>query len=197
MTKKRQSTVLNFAFCVTLTALLPVSLSAIVKNKIKQEAKEEEEHGEGGGGYGIDVSAPVQHYASRNYDWLPHNVDPGPHNPVPMLLRGQPVQTLGDRHRFYLDYLDGCRNHYSDVPEHASYCDRFELDRMLMNQRQPQSMKNYTDIGFKKIRAPDNVVQLIEAFWKSNHYKGKEEKWHVGNSYVSVFVVFQHSIRYK
>lgn len=184
MMRKRQPRTSLYSFVVlcgiaTLTTLLPVSLSANVN---KNQQNDEESGGEGRGGYGIDVSAPIQHLASWNYDWLPHNVDPGPHNPVPLRLQGQPLQTLGHRHGFYLNYIEGCRKHYK---EQGNNCDRFELDRMLMNQRQPQSMKNYTDVGFKKIRAPDNVVQLIQAFWKSNHYKGKAENWQAGNSYVS------------
>jgi hypothetical protein len=173
MTMKRQRALFSSAaaFCCTVVTLL-----LLPTVNTKQEA----------GGYGIDVSAPIQHVVSSNYDWLPHNVHPGEHNPVPVRLQDQPVQPLGDRHVFYLNYLNGCRNHYKEEQgSSSSWCDRFELDRMLMNQRQPQSMKNYTDIGFKKISAPDNVVKLIEAFWKSNHFKGKEEKWHVGNSYVS------------
>lgn len=44
------------------------------------------------------------------------------------------------------------------------------------------SVQNYTDTGFKVIRAPDKVVNLITQFWQNNHFKGKEENWAAGNS---------------
>lgn len=58
-----------------------------------------------------------------------------------------------------------------------------ERDRIEMSLRQPQSMQNYTDVGFKKIRAPENVFKLIKQFWETNKDKQKKETWGVANTY--------------
>merc|ERR1712029_137962 len=46
-------------------------------------------------------------------------------------------------------------------------------------------MKNYTDIGFIKIRAPENLFKLIKDFWEKNKQDQKPEKWFVGNTYTN------------
>ena len=96
--------------------------------------------------YGVDVSFPM-HYAavSTNYDWLPHNRDPNV--PTPHEYEGMPVQPLGNRHQFYQDFLQGCKDHFGLTK--GMRCTHNELDRIAMSLRQPQSMQNYTDIGFK------------------------------------------------
>ena len=38
-----------------------------------------------------------------------------------------------------------------------SACTITEQDRVEMSFRQPPSMQNYTELGFKKIKAPDGV----------------------------------------
>jgi hypothetical protein len=58
-----------------------------------------------------------------------------------------------------------------------------ENDRVQMSLRQPQSMQNYTEAGFKKIRAPEAVYKLIKQFWDTNHDKQKKENWGVANTY--------------
>jgi hypothetical protein len=95
--------------------------------------------------YGVDVSWPM-HYAqiSTNYDWLPHNQNPNVATPPE--YEDMPVQPLGDRQQFYKDFLQGCRDHFGSK---AMRCTQNELDRVAMSLRQPQSMANYTDVGFK------------------------------------------------
>lgn len=44
---------------------------------------------------------------------------------------------LGDRKSFYEHYMAGCRKYYGNK---GSRCDHTEHDRILMSQRQPQSM---------------------------------------------------------
>lgn len=44
---------------------------------------------------------------------------------------------LGDRKAFYEDYIEGCRQHYG---KKGSRCDITERDRLIMSERQPQSM---------------------------------------------------------
>merc|ERR1711988_2079209 len=54
-----------------------------------------------------------------------------------------------------------------------------------MSLRQPQSMYNYTAMGFTKIRAPEHVFSLIKEFWEKNKDKEKVEEWMPGNIYVN------------
>jgi hypothetical protein len=124
--------------------------------------------------YGFDVSFPIHRAVSTNYAWLPHNVDPENYPTTPLAYQDMPVQPLGNRHQIYLDMLHGCQRAY---PENAHFCDHYEYHRMLMNQRQPSSMVNYTKTGFLKTKAPENVVQLVQDFWRNNHFKGKPEIW--------------------
>jgi hypothetical protein len=123
--------------------------------------------------YGLDVSFPARRPVSTNYPWLPHNQDPV-NNPTPEKYQDMPMQPLGDRHKIYVDMLHGCRKAY---PENSQFCDYYELQRMLMNQRQPVSMINYTRTGFLKTQAPSHVVKLVNEFWNSNHFKGALEEW--------------------
>ena len=94
-----------------------------------------------------------------------------------------------DRQTVYDEYLQGCRDKY---PDHAGICEDTEEGRIDMNFNQPQSMQNYTDIGFKKIKTPDKVWKLLLDFWNDNdptfdiHGPGsKPEKWNKGNTYAN------------
>jgi prolyl 4-hydroxylase len=92
------------------------------------------------------VSFPMQYASvSTNYDWLPHNRDPNV--PTPSEYEGMSVQPLGNRQEFYQDFLQGCKDHFG--PTKGMRCVHNEIDRIAMSLRQPQSMQNYTDIGFK------------------------------------------------
>ncbi|GAX17188.1 hypothetical protein FisN_10Lh036 [Fistulifera solaris] len=90
---------------------------------------------------------------------------------------------LGDRRTFYEDYIEGCRQYHG--PQKAKRCDATEADRIDMNNRQPQSMVNYTSTGFMKIRAPKEVMALLTRHWETNKVNMKEEKWPVGSIYVN------------
>ena len=104
--------------------------------------------------YGVDVSFPIQGRVSTNF--------PGSKLQNKKISE-MPLQVLGDRHSAYMKHLKGCRETYPDSKHNA--CDRFEYERLLMNRRQPQSMQNYTETGFQKIRAPKEVFDLIQDFW--------------------------------
>lgn len=54
-----------------------------------------------------------------------------------------------------------------------------------MSLQQPQSMVNYTDTGFKKIRAPQRVIDLLNKHWELNKDKKEQEVWFTGNIYVN------------
>jgi hypothetical protein len=93
-----------------------------------------------------------------------------------------PLQPLGDRQKIYVKHVDDCRKNY---PEKSNMCDVYEYDRILMNQRQPQSMQNYTTDAFKKMKAPDHIVQLITSFWETNKLNQVKERWPDGNTYTN------------
>lgn len=132
--------------------------------------------------YGVDVSFPIQHkIASQNYEWLPHNMDPE-HNQVPKQFKDTVVQPLGDKQTFYQDFLDGCVAHFG---KKGNRCVSSEDGRIAMSLRQPQSMTNYTDVGFKKIRAPPDVMKLVSDFWEENKERGTLETWGTGNTYTN------------
>jgi hypothetical protein len=133
--------------------------------------------------YGLDVSFPIHGRVSTNYLHLDHNRDPSRWDSTPSQYQGMPIQPLGDRQQLYLNHLEGCRRAYAPLDSYK--CDSFEYDRMIMNRRQPQSMKNLTEIGFQKIRAPPHLKELIEEFWNKNSNKDKEENWGVGNTYLN------------
>lgn len=54
-----------------------------------------------------------------------------------------------------------------------------------MTMRQPQSMQNYTEVGFKKIRAPEKLFSLIQEFWEKNKNNGQAEQWGIANTYTN------------
>lgn len=138
---------------------------------------------EGGPSYGLDTSyAVTSRKISDNYAWLPHNVDPQ-HNLTPRRYRGVPVQPMGDRQSAYNDLVAGCKKHYGLLKGTA--CSVTERDRIAMNQRQPSSMTNYTDLGFKKIRAPAHVFKIIREFWERNKDRQTEEAWFTGNTFTN------------
>jgi hypothetical protein len=118
------------------------------------------------------------HYASvsKNYHWLPHNTDPS--IPTPPEFEGVPVQPLGDRQSFYEENIRGCVQHYGK--QGGSRCLMTEKTRVAMSLRQPQSVVNYTSLGFTKIRAPDEVFSLLKEFWETNKDFAAIEQWHVG-----------------
>eukprot|EP00581_Thalassiosira_minuscula_P005635 CAMPEP_0183738450 /NCGR_PEP_ID=MMETSP0737-20130205/54570_1 /TAXON_ID=385413 /ORGANISM="Thalassiosira miniscula, Strain CCMP1093" /LENGTH=484 /DNA_ID=CAMNT_0025972981 /DNA_START=478 /DNA_END=1928 /DNA_ORIENTATION=- len=164
---------LLFLFAAVTLAIKPVSATSTTKNSTKSRE-------EGESSYSIDVSFPIFRRISTNYPWLPHNIDPG--TPAPKVMEGMPLQPLGDRQSVYNDHLRRCREF---AGRDSNQCDIYEYDRMLMNQRQPQSMKNYTKVGFLKTRAPEKVVELATKFWDQNHLSMERENWPVGNSYIN------------
>ncbi len=93
-----------------------------------------------------------------------------------------PVQRLGNRQDFYDTFMEGCRHH--EAAEHAA-CDETEADRIAMNLRQPQSMVNYTELGFAKVKAPEKVFSVIKQFWEDNKGLEEVEEWFTGNTYTN------------
>jgi hypothetical protein len=54
-----------------------------------------------------------------------------------------------------------------------------------MNQEQPAQQHNYTELGFKKLRVPDEIWTDLRAFYDANKENEKIENWPRGNTYVN------------
>lgn len=148
--------------------------------------------------YGLDVSFPHHHTkVSTNYDWLPHN-DPAKSSPshpnyvaLPSEYKHMPVQRLGNRQDFYDNYMEGCRHH--EKSDHEA-CDQSEADRIHMNVIQPQSMVNYTTLGFTKVKTPAKVFKQIKKFWEDNKGTEEPEEWFTGNTYTNHVSVYNINV---
>lgn len=140
--------------------------------------------------YGYDVSYPMlQEEASTNYPWLPHNMDPK-HNPTPNEYKDMPLQILGDRQSFYSQYMEGCRKYWSEHHDRdhntTNICDAFDKQRIQHIRDQVHSMRNFTDLGYQKLKAPQELFDLILKFWNDNKDEGEQdEEWIPGNSFVN------------
>lgn len=44
-------------------------------------------------------------------------------------------------------------------------------------------LQNYTSTGYKKIRAPEEVMKLINEYWETNKQFQEKEHWPTGNIY--------------
>jgi hypothetical protein len=122
-------------------------------------------------------SYPIHHHdVSTNYAWLPHNVDPANH-PTPPEYEDMPIQVLGDMKSKYDNYVAGCMRYYNETDTDTSVCRRNERDRISMCLRQPQSMKNYTELGYAKIKTPAHAYKLIKEFYDANKHLEKLERW--------------------
>jgi prolyl 4-hydroxylase len=88
---------------------------------------------------------------------------------------------LGNKQELYNGYMNECRE--SVGPKVAQYaCDEAEASRIRMNRLQPMGMRNYTELGFAKIRAPEEVFSLIAKFWELNGNLAATE-WKATNPY--------------
>jgi prolyl 4-hydroxylase len=153
-----------------IVLVLSLLSNAFVPSQGIDEVRDQE-----GSSYGLDVSFPIQtSRVSYNY--------PERANPIP----GMPVQPLGNRQEAYARHLDGCHKAYM-AKGTSLQCDNFEYIRIIMNQRQPQSMVNLTSTGFRKIRAPAHLKELIDDFWNDNKATMNDsvEKWGDGNTFAN------------
>ena len=80
----------------------------------------------------------------------------------------------------YQKTMAGCYEAYS-----KRECDATELARMEMNLEQPRAQHNYTELGFKKIRVPDEIFKDILTFYEEHKDEEKLENWPRGNTYVN------------
>jgi hypothetical protein len=124
---------------------------------------------------------------TTNYPWLPHNVDPEKY-PTPDRYKSMVQQPLGNVKARYDQYMQACADFYNSKKGGTvgtDQCRENEDDRISMTLRQPQSMRNYTDLGYRKIRAPEHVFQLLKDFWEKNKENRTPEKWSIGNIYTN------------
>jgi len=123
--------------------------------------------------YGVDVSWPM------HYPWLSqHDNDPTT-IPIPEESEDVKIEPL-DRKDIYSRYMEGCYDRYD---QHT--CEMHEKERVAQCLRQPQSMVNYTEYGYVKIRTPEKLFRLIKNFWDQNRHNASIEKWNYGNSYTN------------
>mmetsp|Transcript_14180 Transcript_14180/g.20251 ORF Transcript_14180/g.20251 Transcript_14180/m.20251 type:complete len:520 (+) Transcript_14180:159-1718(+) len=135
--------------------------------------------------YGVDISWPMHSpLVSNNYPHLEHNRDGSGKTPIPDEYKDMPLQIMGNKRKLYEDYMQGCRDKFDKGKRNRS-CDSYEEDRVQMSLRQPQSMQNYTELGFKKIKAPETVFRLVKEFWDTNKHKIETENWGRANSYAN------------
>ena len=120
--------------------------------------------------YGVDASFPIHHGWARNGA----NVETS--------------QLFGtDRIYLYNKYMDGCKEKYTLLD-----CKQNEEQRLNLNRNQPQSLQNYTDIGFKKARLSEELFKSLQEYWQSvmnENEKGiagiEVESWPPGNTYTN------------
>jgi hypothetical protein len=79
-----------------------------------------------------------------------------------------------DKQVLYDNYIKGCSEAAkSSANTMGMSCRRDEQYRMEMIRFQPQSVRNFTTAGYKKIRAPPELFKLIQSFYNQN--KGRDE----------------------
>lgn len=79
--------------------------------------------------------------------------------------------------------MRGCAEAYS---KHE--CEDTEMSRLRMSRDQPASQYNYTEIGFKKIRTPPAVFDIIKGFYDRNKDNKHLEGWGRGYTYTNHWV---------
>jgi prolyl 4-hydroxylase len=141
------------------SALIFILLTSNITSSIAVEISDIKNTGDGPT-YGVDVSYPIHHAR----------------------IKDTPLQILGDRQSWYDNFMKGCRDKYGS---RGGSCDITEADRIAMNLRQPSSMQNYTETGFKKIKCPEKVFKLLKDFFNKNKHKKTPENWNAGNTYVN------------
>jgi len=97
------------------------------------------------------------------------------------IMSDQLSGVFGNKQAFYDDFMDQCR-HAAGEKKAVFVCDDGEKQRIHMNRLQPAGMRNYTELGFAKIRAPEAVFSLIAKFWEENKHLAETE-WKALNPY--------------
>ena len=83
----------------------------------------------------------------------------------------------------YEESMAGCTAAFSKME-----CDRSENQRLAMNNAQPKSQYNYTEVGFTKTRVPEALWVDIQKWYHENKDKITLELWPRANTYVNSWV---------
>ena len=86
---------------------------------------------------------------------------------------------LGDISSRYKKFIEDCN---LAVGSFAKQCERDDEYRLRMNRDQPSSVYNYTKVGFKKIKAPKELYDMIYDFYTKNK-DNAETEWKQINTY--------------
>lgn len=112
--------------------------------------------------YGVDVSIPIHHHQFRDDDLSLSNGG-----------------AMGHRRRFYRDFMNSWKQNLIKRGDDPSEADEAEQDRIQGNLEQPAMVVNYTSTGYLKMRAPQEVRDILTQFWESNRHLEVEE-WRNG-----------------
>lgn len=113
--------------------------------------------------YGVDVSWPIHHNETGS-------------------------NLMGNKMKEYESFIDSCYDAVNDKQKVRGarrknvQCSTGENDRIRMDLLQPRSVRNYTETGFKKIRAPEAMFAKIKKFYDKNRDQEVTE-WHNINTY--------------
>ena len=90
----------------------------------------------------------------------------------------------------YDEMINGCYKKYSERE-----CVATERARLAMSKDQPPTQHNYTEVGFKKRRLPENIWNLVSKFYEDNKDNARLEVWGRGNTYTNHwYAVFQRAL---
>jgi prolyl 4-hydroxylase len=85
--------------------------------------------------------------------------------------------------------MDGCAKAFS-----KRECEATEVARLKMSREQPATQYNYTEIGFKKLKTPENVFKLIQEFWEANKGSKQVERWGRAYTYTNNWEIPTHMV---
>lgn len=92
-----------------------------------------------------------------------------------------PFSPQSVRGKYYQELMEGCYKMYS-----KSECDATERGRIDMNLKQARSQHNYTELGFKHRKLPQEIWLPILEFYSKYKDRAKAESWGGrGNTYVN------------
>lgn len=83
----------------------------------------------------------------------------------------------------YDEFIDGCGSKYN-----LRSCRSNEESRMAMDRDQIPRQRNFTELGFAKIKAPKAVYDTARAFWDLHRKTQTSEAWPPGNTYVNHWI---------
>ena len=85
--------------------------------------------------------------------------------------------------KIYDEFINGCGDKYN-----LRSCRSNEESRMAMDRDQIPRQRNFTELGFAKLRAPKAVYEAAREFWDLHRETQTSESWPPGNTYVNHWV---------